>query len=102
MTEISTPGALPVHAVTYTYTDDAERIAELRPSHRTFLRGLHETGALLASGPYLDGADALLIVRADDADAALALLEDDPFFGAELIASRSARPWNPVIGPWQS
>jgi uncharacterized protein YciI len=90
-----------MYAVVYAYDPrDAERDA-LRPAHRAFLGGLLGDGMLLASGPWTEGSPgALILVRADDADAALAALESDPFNIAGLIATRSARGWNPVIGPW--
>lgn len=92
---------MPVFAVTYVYDSrDAERDA-LRPDHRAFLRSLHEQGVLLASGPWTQGAPgALLLVVADDEAGAVALLDADPFWTAGLVTDRSARGWNPVIGPW--
>ena len=42
--------------------------------------------------------DALIIVRAEDAAGALALLEEDPFHQAGFIAERLPREYNPVIG----
>lgn len=91
-----------VYAVTYDYDErDAVRDA-VRPDHRAFLRLLNERGVLLASGPLTDGETpgAMLIVRAEDADSALAALEPDPFWQAGLVAGRRARGWDPVIGPW--
>lgn len=90
-----------VFAVTYLYdARDADRDV-LRPDHRAFLRRLNEAGALLASGPWTDGdAGALLVVRAEDAQGASALLAQDPFQRAGLVADVTVRGWNPVIGPW--
>lgn len=87
-------------AVEYTYDPDrAAELGELRPRHRDFLRSLNESGDLIASGPWVDGAPgALLLVRAADADAALELLAADPFQRAGLIARRTARGWDPVVG----
>lgn len=91
-----------IFAVTYAYDQNSGLRDELRPSHRGFLSGLHAAGALLASGPVeSDGsAGALIIVRADSAEGALALLGSDPFLEAGTIAERQAVAWNPVIGPW--
>ena len=102
---------MPTFAITYVYDDRADRRAEVRPEHRRWLAGLLERGDLLASGPWTGGTTpapegspepdgALLLVRAADASAALALLDPDPFRSAGLLASRSARPWEPVLGPW--
>lgn len=90
-----------VFAVNYEY-DATKRdlMAEIRPLHRAFLASLKEAGSLLASGP-LGSNGALIVVVADDAASALALLGEDPFLANEIIETRVARIWNPVIGPWQ-
>lgn len=102
-------------AITYTYDERTAARDELRPAHRAHLRGLHDDGVLLASGPLAPGAlvveqgrtealhaaaGALLLVRADSAEEAVRLLDDDPFWTGGLISTRTARPWDPVIGPW--
>lgn len=87
------------YAVTYRYVDDAETLDQHRPAHRSFLRGQHEAGLLLLSGPLADGdPGALLIVRADDIEGAKAVLADDPFRREGLIAETTVRTWNVVIG----
>jgi uncharacterized protein YciI len=89
-------------AVTYTYADRPDLLDETRPEHRAFLGALHEAGTVVVSGPMPAAPDhaagALLVLRADDADAALRALDDDPFRTAGLVAERSAREWVPVIG----
>lgn len=88
-----------IFAVEYRYvTDQDEAMAKVRPSHRAFNGKLAEQGRLLAAGPYVGTHDALIVVRADDAAGALALLEDDPFNQAGYITERTPREWNPVIG----
>lgn len=92
-----------VFTIEYTY-DPAlrETVDEVRPRHREFLAGLRDRGVVLASGPYTsgEGASALLVVRADSEEEALAALAADPFATAGVIARRDAREWNPVVGPW--
>lgn len=94
---------MPTYAVEYEYDDRSAERDRVRPEHRAFLRGLHDDGALLASGPWT-GPDAtpgaLLLVRAASADEALGTLDADPFVRAGLVTGRSAREWDPVIGPW--
>jgi len=92
-----------VFAVTYVYVSDPDRLAEVRPEHREFLRGLHERGELHVSGPLPATPDgepggALLLVEAADATAALELLDPDPMRREGLVAHRSAREFVPVIG----
>ncbi|HCX85080.1 MAG TPA: hypothetical protein DHV14_08100 [Micrococcales bacterium] len=89
---------MPVFAVEYTYDDRTAERDAVRPEHRAFLRALHETGALLASGPFEGGASALLVVVAADDAAARDLLTGDPFAAAGLLADVRVRPWSPVIG----
>jgi hypothetical protein len=90
-----------VFAVEYRYVsapEGAARLDEVRPDHRAWLRERAESGDLLASGPYQGGAKALLIFRAEDRAALDAVLADDPFAHASLIAETVATPWNPIIG----
>jgi len=90
------------YAVTYVYNqDDAGRVAN-RPAHRAYLQALAVAGSIQASGPvqHEGMTGALIIIRAADAAAALALLEQDPFWQMGLIADRAVVEWNIVIGPW--
>ena len=88
-----------ISAIRYTYVSDSEALAAVRPKHREFLKSLFDDGVLLASGP-LEGNRALIIVEADDAVAALALVDADPFNQASLITDREALEWTQVYGPW--
>ena len=88
-----------IYAVEYRYvTDKDEEMAAGRPSHRAFTSRLADEGRLLAAGPYVGTHDALIVVRAEDAAGALALVEEDPFNRAGFIAERVPREWNPVVG----
>ncbi|MEU4363096.1 YciI family protein [Promicromonospora sp. NPDC023987] len=86
------------YAVSYTYTDDVATRDEVRPSHREFLLGLNAEGVVRASGPVDGGTGALVIVEAESADAALAILDADPFTVRGVIADRGVRQWDVVIG----
>jgi uncharacterized protein YciI len=89
-----------LYAITYTYdTSRLDEIARLRPEHRAHLGALHRAGVDLASGPWTDGAPgALLLIRAESAQAALEAVAEDPFHVAGLITRREARGWDPVVG----
>ncbi|MDQ4490479.1 YciI family protein [Sinomonas sp. ASV486] len=91
-----------VFAVEYRYVsapDEAvSRLDEVRPTHRAWLRERADSGDLLASGPIGDGTKALLIFRAADRAALDALLAQDPFQKASLVAETNAPEWNPIIG----
>lgn len=88
------------YAVTYTYIDDEARINEVRPTHREFLRGLHEAGALRASGPLPNTSppQALLIMTGESENAVRDALAADPFNEANIITSVGVQEWNPAIG----
>ena len=88
-----------VFAVEYVYAaDSSEARDEARPAHREWTGGLAEDGALLASGPYGDGAGALLIFKAADEAALNELLKQDPFAAAGVIAGTRTTEWAPVTG----
>lgn len=85
-------------AVQYTYIDDADQVQSFRPEHREHLRELHAEGTLVLAGPLSGAPGALLIVRADSEEAALAALDGDPFKRERVITDRSAREWTVSIG----
>ncbi|KAB1664245.1 YciI family protein [Pseudoclavibacter sp. CFCC 13611] len=89
-----------LYAITYKYVDDAEKLGEVRPSHRAYLTGLLENGQNLASGPLTTAGPntALLIFQADSIEQAAALSDDDPMVANGLVAERHVQEWNIVIG----
>lgn len=84
-------------AVTYVYSPDTEALDRLRPEHRAFLAA---QDGLALSGP-TDDNGALLIFEARSAAELEELLDDDPFWNADLIAERSIVGWTPVLGSWR-
>ncbi|WP_298459918.1 YciI family protein [uncultured Cellulomonas sp.] len=90
-----------IYAVQYTYDDRTERRDEVRSEHRGYLAQLVESGSLLSSGPWADGAPgALLLMSADSAADVERLLDADPFTREGLVAGREVRAWTPVLGTW--
>jgi uncharacterized protein len=88
-----------VFAVEYVYAADSSAARdEHRPAHRTWLADLAEAGQLLASGPYGDGAGALLIFKVQDESQLNNLLKQDPFAAAGTIAGIRTTEWAPIIG----
>ena len=88
-----------VFAVEYVYAaDSTEARNEARPAHREWLAGLAQDGVLLASGPYGDGAGALLIFKTADEAALNSILKQDPFAAAGVIAGIRITEWSPVTG----
>lgn len=79
------------------YTQDKDKIQEIRPVHREYLKQLRENNQLAASGPFTDDSGALIIYEADTAEEAEKLLQGDPFNQNGIFISYKIRPWNPVI-----
>ena len=71
------------YAVEYVYNPSmTETMDEVRPTHRAFLSGLLEQGILINAESQAD------VER---------ILNEDPFYVAEVIQARLIREWNPVI-----
>jgi uncharacterized protein YciI len=88
-----------VFAVEYVYAADSNEVRdEFRPAHRAWQGALAEEGTLLASGPYADGAGALLLFKAEDEAELTDTLKQDPFAAAGVIAGLRTTEWNPIIG----
>lgn len=84
-----------IFAVEYLYTDDAAGRDTHRAEHREFLGA--QTNVLL-SGPTTNPDGALIVLAADSTEAVEQLLDADPFKREGLIAQRTVRGYNPVIG----
>ena len=88
-----------VFAVEYVdAADSTEARSAARPAHREWTSGLAQDGAILASGPYGDGAGALLIFKTADEAALNSILKQDPFAAAGVIAGTRITEWSPVTG----
>lgn len=88
-----------VFAVEYVYAAaSTEARNTARPEHREWTSGLAQEGTILASGPYGDGAGALLIFKAADQAALNSILKQDPFAAAGVIAGTRITQWSPVTG----
>lgn len=86
-------------AVTYRYeaaqTDEREAN---KPSHRQWLEACVQDGSIVTVGPFVNGSGALLLVRADDDDAARTLVDQDPHCVRGLVSEVLVREWMPVFG----
>lgn len=88
-------------AVIYTYTDDTAHREATRPSHRAYLRGLADDGLLLVAGAWApaEAPGGLLIFRAEDKAAVQAIVDEDPYTTAGVVANSEIREWAPPLGP---
>ena len=90
---------MPIFAVQYSYTDASIPGRDThRPTHRNWLLDLVKDGTVLSSGPYPDGSGALLLFRAENADALRELLAQDPFAIENLVGRTEIHEWLPVMG----
>lgn len=84
----------PIFVVEATYAPDA---AETRPPHRSThlarIAELRRTGVVLEAGAYPDLSGSLLLVRAPDADAALAIARDDIYLREGVWVEARVRPF---------
>ena len=89
---------MPIFCATYAYDDDsAAALDEARPGHRDWL---DQQPQLLASGP-TDDDGAVLVWEAESAAEVEALLDQDPFVVAGVIAERRVVGWSIVRGRWR-
>ena len=79
------------------YVQDREKIQQIRPTHREYLRSLLAEGKLVASGPFTDDSGALIIYEAGTKEEAEQILRGDPFCKNGIFVSWQLRPWNPVM-----
>jgi uncharacterized protein YciI len=100
-TEIPDGVALePVFVIEATYAPDA---AETRPAHRPThlarIAELRRDGVVLEAGAYPDLSGSLLLVRATDADAALAIARADVYMREGVWVEARVRPFVRVARP---
>ena len=79
------------------YAQDRDKIQQLRPVHREYLKSLLTQGKLAASGPFTDDSGALIVYEAATAEEAEQLLRGDPFCQNGIFVSWKIRPWNTVM-----
>lgn len=90
-----------IYVVEYAYDPSIAAIKdELRPSHRAFMRELESQGRLLSTGKLIDShsTHSLSLVLAENANEALEILDDDPYYTQGFVTKRIAREWMPVVG----
>ena len=80
--------------------DSLELRMATRPAHLAWMEA--NRASVRLAGPFLGADDkpvgSLLIVEADDAAAAKAVTDQDPYALAGLFAASEIKPWRLVIG----
>jgi uncharacterized protein YciI len=77
-----------------------EKMPEVRPRHREFLRNLAADGRVAVAGPLGDGSGGITLYQADDEAHLKATIDQDPYLLEGVIAERTIREFKPVIGAW--
>lgn len=91
-----------IFAVEYVYGAEAEEARTThRPAHREWLTGKAEESILLASGPYADGAGALLIFKTQNEEALREILAQDPMSVGGGVTGLRISEWTPLIGEFK-
>jgi uncharacterized protein len=88
---------MPLFILTYGYNDTDQRAAR-REEHLAYLNKLGDEGSVVAAGPYEDLTGGMIIFRAEDRDAAEALIGEDPYTKAEVTKDRWLRAWKMTVG----
>ena len=84
----------PVFVIEATYAPDAaEKRGPHRLAHVARLAELRVAGTVLEAGAFPDMSGSLLLVRAADADAALAIAAADVYLGAGVWVEVRVRPF---------
>lgn len=90
----------PVFVIEATYAPDAaETRAPHRPVHLARMAELRAAGIVLEAGGFSDMSGSLLLVRATDADAALALAAEDVYLREGVWVEARVRPFVRVARP---
>jgi uncharacterized protein YciI/ketosteroid isomerase-like protein len=71
-------------------------------AHAAFMDALHDEGVAVLVGPLEDTRDALLIVRASNADEVRDRLASDPWTTNGLLTTKQVNPWQLRLGSLDS
>lgn len=77
-----------------------EKLAEVRPRHRDFLRALADRGQVAVAGPLGDDTGGVVLIQATDLDALHKIIDTDPYYTGGVVAKRTVREFKPVLGAW--
>lgn len=92
--------AMAWYTVDTTYVEDRDKLAEVRPKHRDYLRGLVAQGQVLVAGPWAHDRGGFVIYQVDDRAHLDRLLADDPYTTDGVAASRAIEELKITLGAW--
>lgn len=79
------------------YTNEPERLTQLRPLHRAYLQDLLQQGRLVIAGPFSDGTGALFVYEVPNEGEASRIAQNDPYAKAALFKNVVLKPWKLVF-----
>lgn len=79
------------------YRYPLERMLQTIDRHRAYLRGLHEQGKMVCSGPFVPREGGALLLRVEDEKEIAGLVANDPF-QIEKLVDTIIYKWDPNIG----
>jgi uncharacterized protein YciI len=89
-----------IFVIEATYGPDAEETRRpFRPEHLRRISELRDSGVVIDAGGYLDFSASLVLVRAADESAALAIVADDVYLRNGVWTEVRARPFGRVVRP---
>jgi uncharacterized protein YciI len=88
------------YTVDTTYITDREKLLEVRPKHRDYLRALASDGIVIAGGPWADDTGGFAVYQVEDRAQLDQLLADDPYTTEGVSAGRAIKEWKITLGAW--
>ena len=87
-----------VYIIEATYAPDAaETRPNVRPQHLAAIAELKDRGVVIEAGGYLDLSTALVMVRAESEEAALAIARDDIYMRSGVWVEARVKPFGRVV-----
>jgi uncharacterized protein YciI len=88
------------YTVDTTYITDREKLLDVRPRHRDYLRALAEDGIVIAGGPWGDDTGGFAVYQVEDRAQLDQLLADDPYTTEGVSAGREIKEGKITLGAW--
>jgi hypothetical protein len=83
-----------------TYVEDRDKMRQVRPAHRDYLRVLVAEGIVVVAGPWADDSGGFIIFQVRDRVQLDQLLAEDPYTTEGIAADRQVKEWKAVLGSW--
>ena len=86
-----------LYAALFTYVADSDRIEEVRPAHREYLRHLLDQGTLHEAGRFGHERGGLIVYNTESEAEARDALANDPFTIGGVISIDSVQEWKVIL-----